>query len=79
MHISKDKTPLLIKIISSITSPSCTKMSSFIDKTGFKDVTILTKKSEFWNDLKKWKFFIIGLYISIITLFFNDKGNESKI
>ena len=69
----------MIKIISSITSPSWINKSPLIDKIGFKEVTILTKKSEFSNVLKNWKFCINGLYISIIKLFCKDKGNDSKI
>ena len=44
----------------------------------FNEVTILTKKSEFSNDLKNWKFSIIGLYISTIKLFWRDGGKDSK-
>ena len=77
--ISNAKTPFFIKIISSIISPSWTKISSFIDNIGLSDVTILTKKSEFSKDLKNWKFLIIGLYISIIKLFWRDEGNDSRI
>jgi hypothetical protein len=40
-----------------------------MDKMGFIDVTIFTKKSEFSKSLKNKKFLIIGLYISIIKLF----------
>ena len=46
---------------------------------GFIEVTIFTKKSEFSKCLKKKKFLIIGLYISIIKLFCIDKGKESNI
>jgi hypothetical protein len=50
-----------------------------MDKIGFNEVTILTKKSEFSNDLKNWKFIIIGLYISIIKLFCKDEGRDSNM
>ena len=60
-------------------SPSWINISSFIDNIGFNEVTILTKKSEFSKDLKNWKFIIIGLYISIIKLFWREEGNDSKI
>ena len=76
--ISNDKIPFFIKIISSIISPSWTNISSFIDNMDFNEVTIFTKKSEFSNDLKNWKFSIIGLYISMIKLFWSDVGNDSR-
>ena len=40
----------------------------------FNEVTIFTKKSEFSNVLKNWKFSIIGLYISMIKLFCKEKA-----
>ena len=49
-----------------------------MNKIGFIDVTIFTKKSEFSKSLKNKKFLIIGLYISIIKLFWIDEGNEYK-
>ena len=77
-NISKLSIPFLINIISSITSLSLTKISSFIDNIGFIDVTNFTKKSELSKYLKNKKFLIIGLYISIIKLFCIEEGNESK-
>ena len=72
------RTPFLMKIISSMISPSLTKISSFFANIGFIDVTIFTKKSEFSIYLKNLKFLIIGLYISMIKLFWIDKGKESN-
>ena len=69
--------PSFIKITSSISSPSYTKNSFFLDITGIKLFNTCAINSELLFFLKNLKFLITDLYIVNNIVFFNVKGKAS--